>query len=282
MAQATLDWLRRLGEDHGFTVGSFMGADQAWLIRDGEPAFTFIIDDNNGGRGFTETLNLYWGSADYVSKPLYHFLVLTGGALNVEQGAMMGSLASQYRVRALLGLSVDELGRVIDEDVARLARVMRRYCDGTIPSLVRSVRTWAEKNPEFKKGLRCEAAYEPEDLTIFGEGGSLKPSRRTVPCSLEAGGVTLESVLPRLVDAGGCLRFSTEHRNLPFTLEFTLRGGSSSLTLRYEPGKGNLFQAYEFEEWLAAAIEYRNVKLVDSQSSRVLVEFSLRDLCCLG
>jgi hypothetical protein len=275
MAQATLDRLRKLGEGQRFTVGGFMGADQAWLIRDGEPVFTFIIDDGDGGRGFMETLGLYWGSADYVSKPLYHFLVLAGGVLNAEQGAMMASLASQYRVRILLRPSADELGRVIDDDLARLTKVMRRYCDGTIPSLLGSVRGWAEKNPEFSEGFRCEAAYEPGGLAIFGEGGSLKPSRRAVPCSLEASGVTLESVLPRLVEDGGVLRFSTEHRNLPLTLEFTLSRGSSSLMLRYEPGKGNLVQAYEFEEWLAAAMEHRNVKLVDPQSSRVLVEFAL-------
>ncbi len=275
MAQATLDWLRGLGEGHGFTVGGFMGADQAWLIRDGEPAFTFIVDDGDGGRGFMETLSLYWGSADYVSKPLYHFLVLAGGALNAEQGAMMGSLASQYRLRVLGGPSTVELGCIIDEDVARLIRVMHRYCDGTILSLMESVRGWAERNPEFSEGFRCGAAYEPGDLAIFSEGGSLKPSRRAVPCSLEAHGVALESVLPRLVEAGGVLRFSTEHRNLPMTLEFTL-GEVSSLTLRYEPGKGNLVQAYEFEEWLAAATEHRDLKLVDSQSSRVLVEFTLR------
>jgi hypothetical protein len=275
MAQATLDWLRGLGKGHGFTVGGFMGADQAWLIRDGEPVFTFIIDDSDGGRGFIETLGLYWGSADYLSKPLYHFLVLEGGALNAEQGAMMASLASQYRVRVLARPSKAELGRIIDEDLARLTRVMRRYCDGTIPSLVGSVRGWAEKNLEFSEGFKCEAAYEPGDLAIFGEGGSLKPSRRAVPCSLEASGVTLESMLPRLVEVGGVLRFSTEHRNLPMTLEFTLSGGSSNLSLRYEPGKGNLVQAYEFEEWLAAAMEHRNVKLVDPQSSRVLVEFTL-------
>jgi len=276
MAQATLDWLRGLGEGHGFTVGGFMGADQAWLIRDGEPAFTFIVDEGDGSRGFMETLGLYWGSADYVSKPLCHFLVLAGGDLNAEQGAMMGSLASQYRLRVLRGPSTVELGRIIDEDVVRLTRVMRRYCDGTVPSLVGSVMGWVERNPEFSEVFRCEASYEPGDLAAFGEGGSLKPSRRAIPCSLEAGGAALESVLPRLVETGGCLRFSTEHRNLPFMLEFTLGGGSSSLTLRYEPGKGNLLQAYRFEEWLAAATGQGEVKLIDSQSSRVLVEFSLR------
>jgi hypothetical protein len=275
MAQATLDRLRGLGEGHGFTVGGFMGSDQAWLIRDGEPVFTFIVDDGDGGRGFMETLNLYWGSADYVNKPLYHFLVLSGGALNAEQGAMMGSLASQYRLRVLTEPSTVELGCIIDEDLARLTKVMRRYCEGSVTLLMESVRSWAEKSPEFSESFRCEAAYGPGDLAIFGEGGSLKPSRRAVPCSVEAHGVTLESVLPRLVEAGGVLRFSTEHRNLPLTLEFTLSGGSSSLMLRYEPGKGNLVQAYEFEEWLAAATEHSDVKLIDSQSSRVLVEFAL-------
>ncbi len=190
---------------------------------------------------------------------------------------MMASLASQYRLRVLMGPSTGELGRLIDEEVARLARVMHRYCDGTVLSLAESVRGWAERTPEFSEGFRCEAAYEPGDLAVFGEGGSLKPSRRAVPCSLDASGVTLESILPRLVEAGGVLRFSTEHRNLPLTLEFTLSGGSSSLMLHYEPGKGNLVQVYEFEEWLAAATEHSDVKLIDSQSSRVLVEFTLRD-----
>jgi len=274
MAQVTLDWLRELGEDHGFTVGSFMGADQVWLIRDGEPVFTFIVDDGDGGRGFMETLSLYWGSADYVSKPLYHFLMLAGGALNAKQGAMMGSLASQYRVRILAEPSKAKLGRIIDDDLARLTRVMRRYCDGSVASLATSIRDWSKKSPVFSYSFRCEAAYELGDLAVFGEGGSLKPSRRAVPCSVGANGVTLESVLPRLVDADSVLRFSTEHRNLPMTLEFQL-GEGSSMMLRYEPSKGNLVQAYEFEEWLAAAKEHGDVKLVDSQSSRVLVEFTL-------
>ena len=274
MAVVTLDWLRRLGEDYGFAVGGFMGADQAWLIREDEPVFTFILDDGDGGRGFLETLGLYWGSADYMAKPLFHYLVLVGGALNPEHRDMLVSISTQYRVRVLMEPSTTELGSLVEEDVARLSRVMSRYSDGSLPSLVRSIRGWGETKPRFRQSLVCGAVYDPADLAVFSEGGSLGPSRRTVPCILEARGVALESVLPRLVEAGGALRFSTEHRNLPVVLEFTL-GPESSLTLGYEAEKGNLFQAFEFEEWLASAAECGHVRLVDSQSLRVLVEFTL-------
>src|SRR4030042_194639 len=178
MAAVTLDWLRRLGESHGFAVRGFMGAEQAWLIREEEPAFTFILDDGDGGKGFAETLDLYWGSADYMAKPLFHYLALVGGALNPEQEAMLASISSQYRVRALTDPSTVELGRLIEEDVARLSQVMSKYGDGTLISLVRSIRGWAETKPRFRQSLVCGAVYDPGDLAVFGEGGSLEPSRR--------------------------------------------------------------------------------------------------------
>jgi hypothetical protein len=274
MVQATLDWLKGLGEGHGFTVGGFMGADQAWLIRDGEPVFTFIVDDGDGCRGFMETLGLYWGSADYLSKPLYHFLVLAGGALNAEQGAMMASLTSQYRVTVLVEPSAQELKGLVDAKVADLVKVMGRYCDGTVASLRRSVAAWADERPRVRASFHCGSEYDSGGLHIFVEGGSLQPSRRAVPCILEASGVTIESVLLRLVEAGGSLRFSSEHRNLPLTVDFTLGEGDSLLSLLYEPEKGSLAQAYEFEAFLASATDRGACKLLDS-SGVLLIEFKL-------
>jgi len=274
MAQATLDWLRELGEAYGFAVGGFMGADQAWLFRDGEPVFTFIIDDGDGGKGFTETLSLYWGSADHIAKPLFHFLVLAGGALNPEHRTMMDSLASQYRVKVLTEPSALELEGLIDAEVADLLRVMDRYCDGTVASLRRSVAAWADERPRVGACLRCESEYDPARLHVFAEGGSLRPSRMAVPCSLETPGVALESVLLRLVEAGQSLRFSSEHRNLPLTVDFVLGEGGSALSFLYEPEKGNLAQAYQFEEFLASATAGGVVRLLDS-SGVLLVEFRL-------
>ena len=274
MAQATLDWLKGLGEGHGFTVGGFMGADQAWLIRDGEPVFTFILNDGDGGRGFMETLGLYWGSADNVAKPLYHFLVLAGGALNAEHRAMMASLASQYRVTVLVEPSAQELKGLVDAKVANLVGVMGRYCDGTVASLRRSVAAWADERPRVRACFHCESEYDSGGLHVFGEGGSLQPSRRAVPCILEASGVTIESVLLRLVEAGGSLRFSSEHRNLPVTVDFTLGEGDSLLSLLYEPEKGNLAQAYEFEAFLSSAADGGAVILLDS-SGVPLIGFKL-------
>ena len=274
MAAVTLGWLRGLGEAYGFAVGGFMGADQAWLFRDGEPVFTFIVDDGDGGRGFTETLSLYWGSADHIAKPLFHFLLLAGGALNPEHRAMMDSLASQYRVTMLTEPSAQELKRLVDAEVADLLKVMSRYCGGTVPSLRRSVAAWADERPRVRVSLRCEPEYDLAHLQVFAEGGSLRPSRMAVPCSLEAPGVTLESIMLRLVEIGDVLRFSSEHRNLPLTVDFTLGGGGSALSFLYEPEKGNLAQAYRFEEFLASAAGGGVVRLLDS-SGVPLVEFGL-------
>lgn len=266
MEQVSVDWLRGLGHGYGFDVGGYMGADLAWYLRDGEPVFSFSLDGGDGSEGFMETLGLYWGSAEYISKPWCHFLVLVGGALNPEHRAMLGALASQYQVRVVDDAEPGALRAELDERVAYLVKALGRYApDGSVAGLRRSVGAWADERPRVEVRYGCSASYDPGGLAVFGEDGDLGPSRRAVPVSLVAGPARLEGVLLRLMEAGGVLRFSSEHRNLPLVVDLGL-GGDPWLGLRFEAEKGNLGQALAFEEFLAAACGGA-VSLVDAGGS---------------
>lgn len=269
-----MEWLRGLGLGYGFDVGAYMGADVAWSLREGEPVFSFSLDGGDGSGGFMETLGLFWGSADYINKPWCHFLVLVGGALNPEHRAMLGALSSQFQVRVVDDPKPGDFRKLLDERVAYLVKALGRYApDSSVASLKRSVGAWMDERPRVEVRYRCSAAYDPGCLAVFGEGGELRPSRRAVPVSLVAGWARLEGVLLRLVEAGGALRFSSEHRSLPLVVELGL-GGEPWLGLRFEAEKGNLAHAVAFEEFLVAAGE-GVVRLVNAGGS-VLVELRLR------
>jgi len=268
-----VEWLTGLGLGYGFDVGGYMGADVAWFLREGEPVFSFALDSGDGSGGFMETLGMYWGSAEYINKPWCHFLVQVGGALNPEHRAMLEALASQYQVRVLDDPRPGDLRTLLDERVAYLVKALGRYTpDGSVASLKRSVGAWMVERPRMEVKYGCSASYDPGVLAVFSEGGGLEPSRMAVPVSLVAGWARLEGVLLRLVEAGGVLRFSSEHRSLPLVVELGL-GGEPWLGLRFEAEKGNLAQAVAFEEFLVAAGE-GVVRLVDAGGSS-LVELQL-------
>jgi len=272
-----VDWLRGLGLGYGFDVGVYMGADLVWFFREGEPVFSFALDSGDGSGGFMETLGLFWGSAEYINKPWCHFLVLVGGALNPEHRAMLGALASQFQVRVVDDPKPGDFRALLDERVAYLVKALGRYTpDGSVAGLKRSVGAWMGERPRVEVMYGCSAAYDPGSLSVFGEGGELGPSRRAVPVSLVAGWARLEGVLLRLVEAGGVLRFSSEHRSLSLVVELGL-GGEPWLGLRFEAEKGNLAQAVAFEEFLVGAGE-GVVRLVDAGGSS-LVELRLVDAC---
>ncbi|MBN2334571.1 hypothetical protein JXL21_03355, partial [Candidatus Bathyarchaeota archaeon] len=197
------------------------------------------------------------------------------GGFDPEQRSMLGALGSQYNVYVFDSERLSDLTVFIDEKVRYLTRVLGRHtADGSVSKLAESIRGWRRDKPRVSLGYRVDASYSVDDLRFFTDEGELTPSRKTLPINLVTpAGVSMESVLPRLIDVDGDLVFSTEHRNLPFVMKFSL-GEESSLRLGFELDKANVSQAVAFEEFLAAFIEAEGFDVVDPSTGRRIIGFS--------
>ncbi|MBN2335536.1 hypothetical protein JXL21_08240, partial [Candidatus Bathyarchaeota archaeon] len=61
MDRGLVEELTRKGRDHGFDADSDGGA-VTWSFREDEPVFSFLVDETDSRRVFTETLDLFWAS----------------------------------------------------------------------------------------------------------------------------------------------------------------------------------------------------------------------------
>jgi hypothetical protein len=228
--------------ENGLNRIDFHGTDYAWGFREDEPIIA-LIQSSDGGAAFQAAMSLYWAAAEYIAKPWCLFLEVEGLALHHRQ--MLDNLTKQYNIQVLSGDV--KLFVSVKNQLNRLVTILEEYIPvcSTEPlkALGDSVKTWREEKPvnEYRYDLEIETGK----LGIYEENGALIPSRKTIPLTAASSDVSIEGILPRLVNIEDGLSFDTEHRNLPMVFKLHI-GETSQLVTRFEADKSNIIEATSF------------------------------------
>ena len=236
---------------NGLELIPFHGADSAYGYRENEPVFAFIADQGDGSMAFHNAMNLYWATAEYISKP-WCLIMVTGTPMMPHNRQMLNTLSTQYNIRLIEEPREDEVMAEVRSQLDDLITIMHRFVGDVSDksaSLGRSMRLWkAEKR--FQEDV-IPVEVKLGNLSIYEENGRMAPNRTTVPLNVVSGEAVIEGILPRLVQTEPKLVFFTEHRNLPVGFKLEL-GEAPELTVRFEADKGNLIEATSFESLVTA------------------------------
>ena len=236
---------------NGLELIPFHGADSAYGYRENEPVFAFIADQGDGSMAFHKAMNLYWATAEYISKP-WCLIMVTGTPMMPHNKQMLNNLSTQYNIRLIEEPKEDEVMAEVRSQLDDLRTIMHRYVGDVLDksaSLRRSMRLWKAEKPFQEDVIPVEVKLG--NISFYEENGRLAPNRTTVPLTAVSGDTVIEGILPRLVQTEPNLVFFTEHRNLPVIFKLEL-GKTPELTLRFEADKGNLIEATSFESLVTA------------------------------
>ena len=236
---------------NGLELIPFQGADSAYGYRENEPVFAFIADQGDGSMAFHKAMNLYWATAEYISKP-WCLIMVTGTPMMPHNRQMLNNLSTQYNIRLIEEPRKDEVMAEVRSQLDNITSLMHRYAGDVSDqsaSLGRSMRLWKAEKPFLEDVFSVEVNLG--NLFIYEENGRLAPNRTTVPLTAVSGDAMIEGILPRLVQTEPYLVFFTEHRNLPIVFKLEL-GEDPKLTVRFEADKGNLIEATSFESLVTA------------------------------
>jgi hypothetical protein len=261
-----MNLLKRLADK-----GKFMGFDieigegsLTWFFREGEPIVTFLMEPEDSFKLVEESMNLFWTPDTNINKPWCLICILTGGKFEPSHRDTFQSLSSEFRVGLFDIDNISLLDEFIDEQVSILIQILGRYSPyRTLNSLCQSIKRWKEGDQSTLIRFKANVISNESYLAILKTGHNL--IRSTPPMTIEdSNGIIYEGILPRLMEEKNDVYFfSTEHRNLPFKLSFTIEGNESSIELCFEPDKGNVLQAITFEQVLEAIKVDRGFKLKD-------------------
>lgn len=276
--EETLSQLQLLGEELGFTVTTLYGSDLSWCLRENEPVFTFIIDDQDGSRGYRETINKFWATADYIAKPWSHHLILTHENLRKDQENMITALSSQFNIRVHSPVNLDQLRETLIIQVKEVAGLLKRYVmeEPSIHGLKPGIEKWRTSKPRTDIKYKMTRHSSLETLEIYKETAEFTQSRKTPPLTAESNGAEMESILLRLVDVKDtALRFDTEHRNLPVFLELNIdtMNKKTLMFMGFEADKSNISQALSFERFVQNLDQTGKMKLVEPNTGTVVFDF---------
>lgn len=258
----------------GLQLIPFHGVDHAYGYRENEPVFAFIADKGDSSMAFHNAMNLYWATAEFISRP-WCLVMVTGSPMMPHNRQMLDNLASQYNIRLI---EAPEGPQVLDEvktQLDGLTSMMTRYISNhskPSTSLGESIRVWKNDKPVIEDTFHVEV--ELGDITIYQENGVLTPNRTTVPLTVTSGESEVEGVLPRLIQAEPHMLFYTEHRNLPVVFRIEL-GETPCLTLRFEADKGNIIEATSFENLVTAFKAKRILSFTDPNTGRMVFRLRL-------
>jgi len=239
----------------------YSGLDYAWGWRPDEPVLALIERGS-----FRSAINLYWSSADYITKPWC--LLINGDKVSSHQQVLLEKLSQQYNI---LSVNPEEYLLSIKQQLTQLVKILYTYIpDGSrnpLISLGDSVKTWREKKPvnEYKYSVEIETG----NLDAYKVDGELAPSRKTIPLTIESNQARIEGVLPRLVDTIPYPLFDTEHRNLPMVLRLRL-GDRPQLLLRFEADKSNLIEATSFWRLHGEFIDTGKIEILENNTGKIL------------
>ena len=236
---------------NGLELIQFQGADSAYGYRENEPVFAFIADQGDGSMAFHKAMNLYWATAEYISKP-WCLIMVMGTPMMPHNKQMLNNLSTQYNIRLIEEPKEDEVMAEVRSQLDDLRTIMHRYVGDVLDksaSLRRSMRLWKAEKPFQEDVIPVEVKLG--NISFYEENGRLAPNRTTVPLTAVSGDTVIEGILPRLVQTEPNLVFFTEHRNLPVIFKLEL-GKTPELTLRFEADKGNLIEATSFESLVTA------------------------------
>ena len=260
---------------NGLMEITFHQADQAWGYRENEPVFAFINDPGDGSKNFQNAVNLYWASAEYISKP-WCFYMVTQSKMIPHQKQILENLGSQYRIIQLEAPFELELLDSVKSQLTQLVSIMDRFIDpqksNPYRSLSCSIKEWKIKKPIFEDVIKVNMIMG--DLSQYEVNGELIPSRSTVPLTVQSGENIIEGILPRLVQKDPII-FYTEHRNLPVVFKLDL--GVNTFTTRFEADKGNLIEATNYESLITAFKSSGEVSFIDQNTGNTVFDLSVKE-----
>jgi hypothetical protein len=260
---------------NGLKLISFQGADSAYGYRENEPVFAIIADQGDGSMAFQNAMNLYWATAEYISKP-WCLIMVMGAPMIPHHRQMLDNLSTQFNIRLIEGPQEGEVLEEVMSQLDDLVAIMHRYVGNVSDksaSLGGSMRLWKEEKPFLEDVIPVEVKLG--DLSIYEENGRLAPNRTTVPLTAVSGEAEIEALLPRLVQSEPHFVFFTEHRNLPVIIKLELCK-NPKLTLRFEADKGNLIEATSFESLVTSFKLTGKISFNDPNTGESVFSLSVR------
>ncbi len=259
--------------NNGLQLIPFHSADQAWGYRENEPVLAFINDPTDGTMGFQNAMNMYWATAEYISKPWCLFMV-TGEPMMPHQKGMLENLTVQYNIQLHEKPSEDDVRIGVKAQLDKLVSIMHRYipegASNPSKALGDSMKGWKDEKPALEDVFEVNVSLG--DLSIYEENGELVPSRTTVPLTVTSGDVEIEGMLPRLIQSNPLI-FYTEHRNLPTV--FTIDLGKNTFTARFEADKGNLIEATSYESMMNCFKSDGELSFIDPNTGETVFNLSV-------
>ncbi|MCW4012776.1 MAG: hypothetical protein NWF07_07265 [Candidatus Bathyarchaeota archaeon] len=236
-----IEELEQYLQENGLTRTEFHGTTYAWGFRENEPIIAYI-NEKDPGLAFQSIMSLYWASADYITKPWC--LLVEAENIPPHQKGMLDNLASQYNIQLV---SEETLFSTARKQLDNLVGILNEYIpensENPLKMLGESIKGWRQEKPA--KEYSYKVKIETGNLDIYKENNELTPNRKTIPLTATSGNNRVESILPRLVEAGETLVFDTEHRNLPMVYKLII-GEDSRIITRFEADKGNIIEATGF------------------------------------
>jgi hypothetical protein len=246
---------------NGLEPLKYRDLDYAWGWRPDEPVIALIETGS-----FQSAMNIYWSSADYITKPWY--LLINGDRVPGHQQIFLEKLFHQYNIQSV---NPEEYLPSVKQQLIRLIKILGSYIpfDSRNPlmALGSSVKTWRETKPvnEYKYSVEIEVG----NLDTYKVDGELVPSRKTIPLTIKSNKARIEGILARLVDTTPNLLFDTEHRNLPMVLRLRL-GDRPQLLLRFEADKSNLIEATSFWSLHGEFIDTGKIEILENNTGKIL------------
>jgi hypothetical protein len=255
-----VNWLIEKGTELGFVSTSDyvdltegISADVAWNIDGRKPVVTFICLEDDSEGLLSEAIR--WVGSSTEPKVWRHYVV----CLDSLPSTLDVSLPSNVVVLSVEDSGFSKLGQDLQDLSNEVWKLLRIYSkengssklQPTVKSLSSSIRDWplgiSEKRISYEVKLseahHLNTFYNEIEANKKKESG-LIPSRNVIPLDIIIGDFTFEGALLRLVSSNdGILYFSTEHRNLPFTIGFKITRDSGFLYFWFDPDKSNVVQA---------------------------------------
>ena len=183
---------------NGLEMIPFQGADSAYGYRENEPVFAFIADQGDGSMAFQNAMNLYWATAEYISKP-WCLIMVTGTPMMPHNRQMLDNLSTQFNIRLIEGPQEGEVLEEVTSQLDDLTAIMHRYVgdvSNKSASLGGSMRLWKHEKPFLEDVIPVEVKLG--DLSIYEENGQFTPNMTTVPLTAVSGEAEIYGILPRL------------------------------------------------------------------------------------
>jgi hypothetical protein len=249
-------------------------SDVAWYFNIKQrPIFTFVIETDHPLR-LTEKM-LQWASTSTEPESWMHI-----GILETDAAKKPVVINLPPRMRVFNGDHREILKEEVEELVRLATQLLRRYYkvedeQPSIKLISKVMKDWPKGQLNTRVVLNASSVTLGDGVYAFAVETEedeemqelvLTPSRKVVPVDISVGAYVFDGVLIRLTNSTRDVTvFSSEHRNLPFTFLFNIKGGNTgSVNLWFDADKSNPPQALLFWELVKAAQKFGCLKLKGS------------------